>query len=71
MLAPLTAHLEDLPHNLEIEPGAWRLVCSAPCGCREQLGRVLVDNAAAHLWSIWLDDHYQPNTASHHTVVER
>jgi hypothetical protein len=60
MLKPLMAHLEDLPHEPESEPGAWRLECGAPCGCRDELGAVRVHDAAAHLWCICLPDRYQP-----------
>ncbi len=62
MLAYPLARLAHLPHDPLIEPRAWRLVCGASCGCREELGRALVYDATAHLWTIWLDDHYQPNT---------
>lgn len=60
MLAPLLACLADLPRDPKIEPRAWRLVCGAPCGCREQIGRVLMRDDHAHLWEVWLPDRYQP-----------
>jgi hypothetical protein len=60
MLTPTMALLAELPHDPLIEPRAWKLTCGAPCGCREPLGHVLVRDAAAHLWDLMLDDHYQP-----------
>jgi hypothetical protein len=62
MLAYPLARLSDLPRDPEIEPRGWSLHCGAPCGCRENLGEVRFDNAAARRWMIWLaDDHYQPS----------
>jgi hypothetical protein len=59
-MKPLMALLADVPHDPSIKPRAWRLLCGASCGCREELGRVLAGDVAAHQWLIALDDHYQP-----------
>jgi hypothetical protein len=64
MLAYPLARLVEMPRDPdpEFDVRAWALLCGAPCGCREEVGIVLLEDAAAGRWMIALsDDHYQPS----------